>query len=123
MSPEQADDFISEHGTGVSPMDVFNRERDAADDASRAVSAQVLADLSRDAWKVAIDHAVRAQEMDLFTDSWECANPDAERREKLATRRAQAEAEREEAAIMRRRAQALEDGAVALGWKGPDDGR
>lgn len=35
MTPEEADDFISEHGTGVTPMDVWNREQDEREEAAR----------------------------------------------------------------------------------------
>lgn len=32
---EEADDFISEHGTGTTPMEVYNRERDEREDAAQ----------------------------------------------------------------------------------------
>lgn len=119
MSPEQADDWYSEHGS-LSPQQVWNRERDQREDEARVLSGQILADMAIEARAAATEVAIRANEIDAFTDRWVCVNPDAERVEMIRRRRAQAEAVREEAAILRRRAYALEDGAVALGAKVPD---
>lgn len=47
MTAEEADDFISEHGTGVTPMQVYNEEQDAREDQARR-PVQALADLAYD---------------------------------------------------------------------------
>jgi hypothetical protein len=36
MTAEEADDFSSEHGTGVTPMDVYNRELEDREERARA---------------------------------------------------------------------------------------
>jgi len=36
MTAEEADDFVSEYGTGVTPMQVYNQDRDDRADAACA---------------------------------------------------------------------------------------
>lgn len=113
MSADEADDHWSEHGDD-SPALAVLREEDAQAKAFTARSGEILANLAIDLGKAADAEALQANQTDAWTDRLEAVVSGRE----LKARRELAESHREECAILRRRQQALEDGAEALGWKG-----
>lgn len=115
MSADEADDHHSEHGDDSAAL-VHARQDHEDADALRYQSAEILADMAKELGLAADAEALQANQVEAWTEkmgeSWRTAYPEAMiRRDHLA------EAHREECAILRRRQQAAQDGAEALGWK------
>lgn len=107
MTAEEADDHVSEFGTN-NPAGVDHAEERRA---SLSLAAVLVAMADEERHK-ASETAIRANEMDAWTDTW---SPELQDEGWFERRAQQAEAFREEAAIHRRRQTALEAGAEALG--------
>lgn len=120
---DEADDHVSEYGTGVDRQQAANQEADDRETARLQLSGPILRDMAIEQHTLALEAATRAGEMDAWTDTWVSKIPGGQPllpQFAIKTRRRQAEEFREQSAIHRRRASALEDGARALGAVIPD---
>lgn len=113
---QAADDFVSEHGTGTSPAQVHAREQAEQERERIALSAQVLRVMMEEQVALYRIAAERAGETDAWTEKWigHDGKPFGKSQSQIDARRQRAEQFREDAAIHRRRADALADGISAI---------
>lgn len=112
---QAADDFVSENGTGTTPAIVRSREQDEQERERIALSAQVLQVMMEEQVALYRIAAERAGETDAWTEKWIAHDgKPIIPQEVIDFRRQRAEQFREDAAIHRRRADALADGISAI---------